>query len=288
LQALLIRMKSVFDRDCGFYRITVAANPLLRGPSEFTAAYEEGLDLLRQRRLNGETEIVTTKLPLRSDVAFGPAEEREFDSQLQAGSAAGAIDVARRMISRVQRSGGSARAFRQLARVIVSKLLMAMAAQKIDAGEWSGERPLYEQIKEIVTEEEYAERLEAWIAQTAEKIAAKSEALDPILDYVRSYVENHYGEDIQQETVAGKLNISSGYMCSYIKSRCGETFTDLLNGVRVSKAKQFLEGTDCKIHEVAARVGYRNANSFTRMFRKLTGLTPLEYRRVKRTRTADG
>jgi two-component system response regulator YesN len=37
-----------------------------------------------------------------------------------------------------------------------------------------------------------------------------------------------------------------------------------------------------RIHEVALRVGYRNANSFTRMFRKLTGQTPLEYRRGRR------
>ncbi|GAA3407896.1 helix-turn-helix domain-containing protein [Paenibacillus hodogayensis] len=279
---LLDRMKPVFDRDSGFYYLTVAANPTLRGASEFTAAYEDGMELLHQRRLNGETQIITQSSPGLHDIHFSPAEEREFDSHLQTGSSAGAIELIRRIIARVERNGGTAWAYRQLAQVIVSKLLMALAAQKIDAGEWKGERPLYEQAKQIATAEEYIECVQSWIIRAAELIAAKSSEKDPILDYVRSYVEKHYGEDIQQETVAGKLNISSGYMCSYIKSRCGETFTDLLNEVRVSKAKQFLEGTDCKIHEVASRVGYQNANSFTRMFRKLTGLTPLEYRREKR------
>ncbi|MDF2716281.1 MAG: hypothetical protein K0R28_3206 [Paenibacillus sp.] len=282
LNALLARMKQVFDRDSGFYYLTIAANPALRSANEFTAAYEDGMDLLRQRRLNGETQIITRKSEVRHDILFSPSEEREFDSHLQSGSAAGAIELARRIMQRLHRNDATSWQYRQFAYAVVTKLLMALTAHKIDAGEWSGERPLYEQLKDFITVEECALFLETRIGRTAEWIADKSSEKDPILDYVRSYVEKHYGEDIQQETVAGKLNISSGYMCNYIKSRSGETFTDLLNEVRVSKAKQFLEGTDCKIHEVAARVGYRNANSFTRMFRKLTGLTPLEYRRGKR------
>ncbi|WP_158301535.1 helix-turn-helix domain-containing protein [Paenibacillus mesophilus] len=282
LNALLARMKQVFDRDCGFYYLTIAANPALRSASEFTAAYEDGMDLLRQRRLNGETQIITRKTEARQDLWFSPPEEREFDAHLQSGSEAGAIELVRRIMQRLQRNEAVSWQYRQFAHTIATKLLMALTAHQIDAGEWSGDRPLYEQLKEFMTVDECSHVLESWVRKTAEWIAAKSGEKDPILDYVRSYVEKHYGEEIQQETVAGKLNISSGYMCSYIKSRSGETFTDLLNEVRVSKAKQILEGTDCKIHEVAARVGYRNANSFTRMFRKLTGLTPLEYRRGKR------
>ncbi|TNJ63464.1 helix-turn-helix domain-containing protein [Paenibacillus hemerocallicola] len=282
LSELLARMKRVFDRDLDFYFLTVAFNPIVRSASGFTAAYEDGMELLRQRPLNGETQIVMERRPVRHDLHFSPSEEREFASSLQSGNAPAAIDLVRRMMHRLGKADASAWQYRQFAQEMVSKLLMALTVQKIDPEEWIGERPLYEQAKDLLAVEEYAEFLETWVGRTASLIAGKLTEKDPILDYIRHYVESHYGEDIQQEAVATKLNISSGYMCNYIKSRSGGTFTDLLNDIRVSKAKQILEATDCKIHEVASQVGYRNANSFTRMFRKLTGQTPLEYRRGSR------
>ncbi|MEF3305884.1 helix-turn-helix domain-containing protein [Paenibacillus sp. GYB003] len=282
LTDLLSGMKQVFDRDGGFYYLTVAFRPSLRSSSEFTAAYEDGMELLRRRRLSPYTQIVTEKRPLRDDLHFSPAEEREFAASLQSGHAPAAVDLVRRMMHRMGKADATAWQYRQFAQEIVSKLLMALTVRRIDPGEWNGEIPLYEQAKDLETAEECADFLESWTRRAAQLVAGKLSETDPILDFIRRYVESHYGEDIQQETVAGKLNISVGYMCNYMKSRSGVTFTDLLNDVRVGKAKQMLESTDCKIHEVASQVGYRNANSFSRMFRKLTGLTPLEYRRERR------
>lgn len=282
LMEQLSLMKQVFDRDDGFYYLTVAFNPSLRSASEFTTAYEDGMELLRQRRLDTFTQIVSEDRPVRDDLHFSPAEEREFSASLQSGHAPDAVELVRRMMHRLGKADAAAWQYRQFAQEIVSKLLMALTVQKIDPVEWNGEIPLYEQAKDLGTAEEYADFLDTWTRRAASLISGKLSETDPILDFIRRYVESHYGEDIQQETVAGKLNISAGYMCNYIKSRSGGTFTDLLNDVRVHKAKEMLEATDCKIHEVASLVGYQNANSFTRMFRKLTGLTPLEYRRERR------
>ncbi|MEF3310651.1 AraC family transcriptional regulator [Paenibacillus sp. GYB004] len=278
----LARMKQVFDRDGGFYYLTVAFNPSLRSASEFTAAYEDGMELLRQRRLEPLTQIVREKHPVRDDLHFSPAEEREFAASLQSGHASAAVELVRRMLHRMGKADATAWQYRQFAQEIVSKLLMALTVQRIDPVEWHGETPIYELARDLATAEEYADFLDTWTGRAAALIEGKLSETDPILDFIRRYVESHYGEDIQQETVAGKLNISAGYMCNYIKSRSGVTFTDLLNDVRVNKAKEMLEATDCKINEVASLVGYQNANSFTRMFRKLTGLTPLEYRRERR------
>ncbi|WP_309121897.1 helix-turn-helix domain-containing protein [Paenibacillus sp.] len=79
--------------------------------------------------------------------------------------------------------------------------------------------------------------------------------------------------------IAEKLDITGGYLSTYFKEKTGMNFLDAVNDVRIRKARELLDrASGLKIQDVAARVGYQNLNSFNRMFKKFTGLTPSEYR----------
>ncbi|WP_409345016.1 helix-turn-helix domain-containing protein [Paenibacillus sp. MBLB4367] len=286
LRNALGAMKHVFDTDSEYYYVTIAFNPVQYSPSGFTAAYDEAREMVRRRKLNGETQIVTDCASPQPDFHLTPSEEKEFTAHLAAGNEADIMLMIGRMMNRL-RSNGTAEQYRQLAGEVVSKTLLALMLQNINAGDLQEELSPYEQIKEFVTEEQYDDFFRSLIGYASALMNEKRMEKDPIIEYVLAYMEQHYGEDIGPDAVAEKLNLSTGYMCKYVKNKTGKTFGDCLDDVRIMKAKEILEATDCKIHEVALQVGYQNANSFTRMFRRLTGVTPGEYRRERRVVVAE-
>ncbi|MDF2717669.1 MAG: AraC family transcriptional regulator, partial [Paenibacillus sp.] len=75
------------------------------------------------------------------------------------------------------------------------------------------------------------------------------------------------------------MNMSSNYLSAYIKEKTGTNFSDHLNNVRIRQAKEMLYGTSLTIQDIGERIGYRNVTSFIRMFKKITGLTPGDYRK---------
>lgn len=56
-------------------------------------------------------------------------------------------------------------------------------------------------------------------------------------------------------------------------------FSEYVNGLRMRRAKQLLTSLHLKIQEIASAVGYQNVNSFIRMFKRYSGMTPGEYRK---------
>ncbi|MGH4119594.1 helix-turn-helix domain-containing protein [Clostridium sp.] len=69
------------------------------------------------------------------------------------------------------------------------------------------------------------------------------------------------------------------YFCELFKTYTGETFVNYLKKLRVEKAIELLlDNPNHKIYEVANMVGYKDAKQFTKTFRKITGISPIEYK----------
>jgi YesN/AraC family two-component response regulator len=161
---------------------------------------------------------------------------------------------------------------------------MALMAHKIDTGllQTEGEPSAFDAMEGFTEAAQYEAFLGRITERAAGLIRSKREACDPIVDFVVRFIEQHYGDDIYQELIADRLNISAGYLRNYFKDKTGRHLSDYLNEYRMDKAKEMLQHTEERIQDIAAKVGYQNANSFTRMFRRLTGITPGEYRRDRR------
>lgn len=275
--------KKVFDRDKSYYYVTIAANPRLRYAVDFTDAYMEALEMVRKRKLDDEVQIITDPEKLPDVHPLTPAEEQHFLESLLAGNERNWMHDIRRSLNRLDQQGATALQYRQFAHSIVSKLLLTLMANKIDTAKLQLEHPPFEAIDRFVSKAEYIAFFEELTQQAAERIEAKKSERDPIVDFVLAYINAHYGDELYLDLIADKLNMSAGYLRNYFKEKTGRNISDCVNEVRVMAAKKLLEGTDMKIHEVAANVGYPNANSFIRMFRSATHVTPGEYRRLRTT-----
>jgi AraC-like DNA-binding protein/ligand-binding sensor protein len=80
-------------------------------------------------------------------------------------------------------------------------------------------------------------------------------------------------------TVAKAVNTSTFYFCKLFKKTTGLTFTEYVNRVRIEKAKTLLADPNHRIGEVAYEVGFQSLTHFNRIFRKIEGQTPSEFRR---------
>ena len=101
---------------------------------------------------------------------------------------------------------------------------------------------------------------------------------DRIVSRMRHYVEAHYMEDVSVLDIASAFGYSEAYFCKLFKQNFGKNFVTYLTEYRVELAKKALAELSCNVKEVGQRVGYADSNYFTKVFRRITGMSPSEYR----------
>jgi len=99
-----------------------------------------------------------------------------------------------------------------------------------------------------------------------------------IADEIVSFVDEYYRAGISLNDVAEHVGLSPNYVSTLFRQECGITLTDYLVVKRINQAKELLQELSLNVSEVRSRVGYRNMSHFNRMFKKLVGMTPGEYR----------
>ena len=96
---------------------------------------------------------------------------------------------------------------------------------------------------------------------------------------VKEYLDEHYTEKLTLDDLAEKFFINKFYLSKIFKEAYGTTVNNYLISKRITRAKQLLRFTDMTVDEVGVTVGMGDANYFSRMFRKVEGISPREYRK---------
>lgn len=92
------------------------------------------------------------------------------------------------------------------------------------------------------------------------------------------FIEEHYKEDISVQDIAEALNYSEAYFCKLFKQNFGTNFVSYLSEYRIENAKKQLARRYVNIKDIGKSVGYQDSNYFTKVFRRITGKSPSEYR----------
>lgn len=93
------------------------------------------------------------------------------------------------------------------------------------------------------------------------------------------YIHKNYDEQITVNDVSKMLNVHKCYFCNSFKKETGMTFTNFLCKFRIEKSKELLLNPSLSVLDIAISVGFNNQSYYTMMFKKITNLTPLEYRK---------
>lgn len=100
----------------------------------------------------------------------------------------------------------------------------------------------------------------------------------PVITKARNYIHEHQTEEISLGQVAKAVNMSSYYFCKMFKKVTGINFTDYVARVRIEKSKNLLLNPNLRVSEIAFEVGFQSLTHFNRVFKKILGQSPTEYR----------
>ncbi len=100
----------------------------------------------------------------------------------------------------------------------------------------------------------------------------------PVIRRAKEYIQEHQAEEISLGQVAKAVNTSTFYFCKMFKKMTGINFTDYLSRVRIEKSKNLLLNPNLRVSEIAFEVGFQSLTHFNRVFKKVLGQTPTEYR----------
>lgn len=115
----------------------------------------------------------------------------------------------------------------------------------------------------------------AWEEEGPEEAGGRA---GKVAEVVYRYIRENYQHDISMQDLAREMNYSEAYFCKLFKQCFNKNFTAYLTEYRVKEAKRMLEQPAMNVKDVGRAVGYMDSNYFTRVFKRITGQTPTEYR----------
>ncbi len=109
-------------------------------------------------------------------------------------------------------------------------------------------------------------------------LVQRASAEPPAIARARQFIQENQAEDLSLGMVAKAVNMSTFYFCKMFKRATGLNFTDYVSRVRVEKARNLLLNRNLRISEIAYEIGFQSLTHFNRVFKKITGQSPTEYR----------
>lgn len=97
------------------------------------------------------------------------------------------------------------------------------------------------------------------------------------------YINDHFTEMITLQDVADLVKVSKNYFSELFKRETGLNFIDYIIQQRVKRAKELLQTTRLNVYEVAEKSGFNDVKYFSKLFKKLVGMSPKQYQCINKT-----
>lgn len=106
----------------------------------------------------------------------------------------------------------------------------------------------------------------------------QANAEPPVITKAKQYIQEHHTEEMSLGQVAAAVHTSTFYFCKLFKKATGIHFTEFVTRTRTEKAKNLLLNPNLRVSEIAYEVGFQSLTHFNRIFKKIVGQSPTEYR----------
>lgn len=131
------------------------------------------------------------------------------------------------------------------------------------------------EILQLMHDDEYAQTL----SSTGYDIAITSDPSTDKLDKIIRYIHQNYTENLRADDLAKLVHMSTNHFHRFIKQRTEQTFTELVNQLRISKACSLLINTNMPVTTISDVCGFNNISNFNRRFLQFKELTPSQFRK---------
>lgn len=121
-----------------------------------------------------------------------------------------------------------------------------------------------------------------WLDSFRDKICTllterKEKRSDKFVHMAKRYIHEHYQEKLTLSDIAEHLKISPGYLSTSFSNYMNRTVSDYIAEVKIEHAKELIDSGQYLIYEIANQLGFENAYYFSKVFKKVTGMSPKNY-----------
>ena len=109
-------------------------------------------------------------------------------------------------------------------------------------------------------------------------LVQKENAEPPMITRAKQFIRDHFAEELSLGQVAKAVNTSTFYFCKMFKKFTGINFTEYLSRVRIESARNLLLNPNLRVSEIAYEVGFQSLTHFNRVFKKVVGQSPTDFR----------
>ena len=158
--------------------------------------------------------------------------------------------------------------------------VMEEAMRLTDKAVHNKENPTGNRAEMTEAEKEAEKRREQW-PWNPDAEAPKdpeTERMNQVAEKIRTYIRENYMNEISMQDAARQFNYSDAYFCKLFKQCFDQNFTTYLTNFRINEAKRLLKDRNISVKDAGMKVGYYDSNYFAKVFKRVTGMIPSEYR----------
>ncbi|WP_019534240.1 response regulator [Paenibacillus ginsengihumi] len=276
--------------------LDIGASRVRAFPAELPAAYQEARQALNLRNLLQSEKKVHLYEPGASaplgDLAFG-----DYAESIRLAVRSGSPEQIRRAVA------GWMQRVSLLERITAEQLELWWHEFHVAKNKWQAEWFGSEAPAQAAAEASFGSMplsallgedgslsLQLWEKRLIDSLTGLSRAMlghqrqeNSVIHDIAKYIQQHYREEMTLQSISGQFFLSREYISRKFKQVFGLNLSDYLSGIRMEHAKVLLLNPHLRIAQVAQMVGYDDEKYFSKVFKKLVGQTPNEYRKVNST-----
>ncbi|NLY19402.1 MAG: helix-turn-helix domain-containing protein [Clostridiaceae bacterium] len=263
--------------------VSIGISEKAYGYRQFTNAFYQSTDALRHKYYLGDGAIISIsdvdESLTKQNIKFRNDFELIIDN-IKVGNRKASLEKFDSLLRKLKANLPQDSSFiPNMAAEFIISLQRVLAERNIGLYKIMPDFNLYSILNECNTIPDLKSVLTEFINKVTEFIQSRNRNLNcAAVKRVDEYIRKYYHMDITLNDLSKEVYLNPNYLGRLIKKETGKNFSDILTEVRIEKAKELLKNTQIKTYEISERVGINDSRYFSQLFRKMTGMTPTEYR----------
>lgn len=264
------------------YTISIGIGRCYKGLIEIPTSYMDATQALKMKLISGHGSIIIWNKDFEKHKYYYPANiEKYILNQIETGNVSAVEESVNRLIDELMSKTGLSsdnvkQIFNQLVGATVIKYL---TDANIDMSHVFGSSfNIYNELSKKETLEDIKQWLSSIYKIMIEYVVRQKSDTDNNIIKIMDFIQENYKKDIGIQDIADYIGISYSHVRKIFKKNTGKNISDFINGLRIQESKNLLVNTDICIKDLAASIGYNSDQTFNRIFKKIEGVTPGEFR----------
>lgn len=288
LESRLEAIRAAVSRHLNF-TVTIGVGNEKRALLDVSASYKESLVALKNTLTEGKDRVISYCSVEGSEIRvklFTAAHRNRLLVDMRTGDSEAVFSLIRQVFADIREEN----IHHEILYVICVEMVSVCMEFIVETGLALREvlpNNLVSIIDEIRSKQSIHE-IEGWVtgifAKTLEKASKiKNSKTSALIEGVKKYIrENYHRDEMNIDEIAKHLYVNYAHLCFIFKRDTGITINEYLTEFRMNKAKELIDAGNNLVLDVAGRVGYADANYFSKCFKKYFGLAPSKYIESKR------